>query len=148
MPQYCQCNGKGRCRGCDCVKMHIVCTNCLSGRLGKCENTSSEACEDVGVSANAAAAVGVAAARKLTTDSNDGPIVDKSPRLAQCALNRTFSLPPVIPMSPPSFTWGSHTSEQITCYISDVYSELVHWKQNVFSIPTGKSKISSVNWLG
>eukprot|EP00731_Ephydatia_muelleri_P031762 Em0023g269a len=56
MPQCCRCNSKGRCRSCDCVKKHIVCTNCLPGRNGTCENTSNESGEDVNISANSATA--------------------------------------------------------------------------------------------
>ena len=114
------------------MKKNIVCTNCLPGRNGTCENTSNEC---------GAANSGEAAeekVRKHTNDVDDAPFVEESTCLVKSALNRILPLPPVVTMASPTFTWGTLTSEQITRYFSDAYSELVHWRRNVFSIPSGK----------
>lgn len=35
MPQCCQCNASGRCRGCVCAKNKRVCISCTPGRSGR-----------------------------------------------------------------------------------------------------------------
>ena len=112
------------------MKKHMVCTNCLPGRNGTCENTSNESGEDVNISANSAAAE-EKMVRKPTKGGNNAPI-QESPRLVKSALNRTCPLPPVVTMASPTFTWGTLTSDQVTRYFSDAYLELVHWRRNVF----------------
>ena len=62
------------------MKKYTVCTNCLHvpGRIGTCENTSSDSREDVNVSANSAAAA-EEKVRKSTKDANDAPIIEGCP---------------------------------------------------------------------
>ena len=112
------------------MKKHNVCTNCLPGRNGICYNTLNESGEDVNISANSAAAE-EEKVRKPTKGVNDAPIVEESPCLVKSALNRTFPLPPAVTMASPTFTWGTLTSDQVTRYFSDAYSELEHWRRNV-----------------
>ena len=37
----CRCNRGGRCRNCSCQKEGKVCSSCLPGRMGRCENRGS-----------------------------------------------------------------------------------------------------------
>ena len=63
------------------MKKHTVCTNCLPGRNGTCENISNESGEDVNISVNsAAAAAEEEKVCKHTKVVNDAPC-EESPRL-------------------------------------------------------------------
>ena len=64
------------------MKKHIVCTNCLPGRNGTCENTSNESGEDVNISANSGAAE-EEKVRKHTKGVNDAPIVESPQKCAK-----------------------------------------------------------------
>ena len=43
-PQCCRCNGKGRCRGCVCVRSGKACISCMPSRSGRCENLDGAKC--------------------------------------------------------------------------------------------------------
>ena len=43
-PQCCRCNGKGRCRGCVCVRGGKACTSCIPSRSGRCEDLDGAKC--------------------------------------------------------------------------------------------------------
>ena len=38
MPVCCQCNGKGKCNNCVCVRSGNICVDCLLSRCGHCDN--------------------------------------------------------------------------------------------------------------
>ena len=65
-------------------------------------------------------------------------------------------VPPSIPELPPSsvmaqahFTWGPSevSSEQFVQTVNAAYSEIVHWRRNVFSVPSGKAGKAFVSEL-
>lgn len=41
------------------------------------------------------------------------------------------------PVSPPNFTWGSLSGTEFQLQVNHAYSEVVHWKQNLFRVPSG-----------
>ena len=45
--------------------------------------------------------------------------------------------PPFEPLDDPSFTWGSCDGESCVLAINECYSTAVHWKPNLFRIPSG-----------
>ena len=51
-------------------------------------------------------------------------------------------LPPNLPsfdrVAEPNFRWGALTGEEFTHVIHCAYSEIAHWKRNVFLVPSGK----------
>ena len=50
-------------------------------------------------------------------------------------------LPPYIPISPidPSYKWGSAEGSAFCLKVDRWYDKVVHWRRNVFSIPSGKA---------
>ena len=48
--------------------------------------------------------------------------------------SREWSSPP---LHPPDFQWVSHEWEAFCENITATYNEIIHWKQNVFQVPTG-----------
>ena len=56
--------------------------------------------------------------------------------------NGNSSSPPLLPSFEPShkavFAWGPHSPESFTKLLDDIYSEVVHWRKNTFSVPFGK----------
>lgn len=42
-------------------------------------------------------------------------------------------------MSNPVFTWGTHTAADLTHALEATYSEVVHWRKNVFQVPLGNT---------
>ena len=54
------------------------------------------------------------------------------------------ALPDYITMAEPSFVWGDVDGPQA---IWSCYDEVVHWKRNLFKIPTGKTDTACVREL-
>lgn len=50
-----------------------------------------------------------------------------------------YSLPPCQPVSEPRFTWGEVDGESFADQLVACYKEVVHWRRNVFKIPSGKA---------
>ena len=48
-------------------------------------------------------------------------------------------LPVFLPLSAPTFTWGSLSGQDFTQAISVAYAEAVRWRRNIFSLPSGKA---------
>ena len=42
-------------------------------------------------------------------------------------------------MSTPTFVWGKLTGSDFTNSLNAIYSEVVHWRRNCFSVPYGKA---------
>ena len=55
------------------------------------------------------------------------------------------SLPPFSTIQAPNFQWGNMDGETFAHSISCCYPEIVHWKKNLFKIPSGKLGIRLVN---
>ena len=47
------------------------------------------------------------------------------------------ALPQFNPMSSDSATWKTRTGQEFSDDINDAYSKIVHWKHNLFMIPSG-----------
>ena len=55
-------------------------------------------------------------------------------------MDPVIQLPPYQPLSKPNFMWNEDISgEAFTDNIMAAYHEIVHWKKNVFMIPSGKA---------
>jgi hypothetical protein len=46
-------------------------------------------------------------------------------------------VPPFTPLSHRSFTWGDVDGDSFISSVNSAYEEIVHWRRNVFSIPSG-----------
>ena len=49
------------------------------------------------------------------------------------------NLPPFVPTPAPKFQWGGKTSQEFTRDIELAYEQVVHWKRNLFKVPSGKA---------
>ena len=68
--------------------------------------------------------------------------------------------PPTMPVSPPittlvsppaqqprNFRWGPHEGDEFYSIISNVYEEVIHWRRNVFLVPSGSTGKAFVSEL-
>ena len=183
MPQCCRCNGKGRCKGCVCVRNGKTCTNCTPGRVGKCENRGSatrietEAADDQGNAEGASAANALALENdqprnqgqhsasvpdiERTSVNIDGggngtPLLDNRTSGSECATasNRASNIHvdqwPSPACSTPNFQWGLLDGKTFCEKIDEAYNLIIHWKRNIFLLPsgaTGKSFIQEITHL-
>ncbi len=49
------------------------------------------------------------------------------------------ALPPYQPTSSQSFLWDARGAEEVACSLDRAYTEIVHWRPNVFTIPLGSA---------
>ena len=47
-------------------------------------------------------------------------------------------LPPFSSSSEPTFSWGDMDGETFSCALNGIHDETVHWKRNLFNVPSGK----------
>ena len=50
-------------------------------------------------------------------------------------------------LQPPTFTWGECTGELFCEKVNSAYDEVVHWRRNVFQVPSGSSGRAFVSEL-
>ena len=48
-------------------------------------------------------------------------------------------LPEPVPMADPSFVWGQLDAATFIHSVTSVYVEVIHWRQNIFTVPYGKA---------
>ena len=129
MVACCRCNRNGVCEGCACVKANRLCSSCLPGRLGTClncqpsstESVDSESDSDVETSSSVSVAPLEASSSSASTLESTIP-----------------ALPSFVPSADPLFTWGALSGAQCVSVISECYSTAVHWRPNLFRVPSGK----------
>ena len=165
----CRCNASGRCKNCSCKKSGRDCSGCLPHRHGLCTNqrssrvsppslpldsiasppndtlsaTNSESCSNL----SPAAATDVAATVTPATSSYPPSEADVTIDHAAQIHNDTtppmdcspFQLPSFPPIHSNSFCWGERDGDSVAHSIQQSYDEVVHWKRNIFKIPSGKA---------
>ena len=153
MPVCCRCNGRGRCISCACVKSGSRCIDCLPSRNGHCSNM------EVVSDANEHSCTLSSLLMVPSTDDIDGITVDmNAPENGPCSSPESvavcndvtapsildsqapsFSLPPFRPVQEADYTWGDMSGQVFTKLINEAYSQIVHWRQNIFMVPSGSS---------
>ena len=136
----CRCNRKGKCCFCVCAKSGRRCTTCLPAQLKKCQN-QSDGNPDLNTQPN---------------DQDDGPrredeCISQAPLTSRPHtyeeniplpmpenMESDDYLPPYVPMQDLNFKWGELSGEEVDCEISRIYEEVVHWRRNLFKIPSGR----------
>ena len=77
--------------------------------------------------------------------SSPGSLPPSSP-LVNCG-GSAAALPETTPMATPTFTWGDVDAEPFTQRLDHAYSVVVHWRRNVFAVPSGKAGTGFVSEL-
>ena len=132
----CRCNRSGICRNCLCVRDGIECTSCLPKRLGQCQNVQPEYSLETNDARenDTDQSLVTTSQNSRTIETNTDAVEDEivSRNQVECVL------PPFSPANPPNFTWGEMDGVKVAEDIDRIYSEIVHWRHNVFKIPSGK----------
>ena len=87
----------------------------------------------------------------LTLDPNyRPPAATLPPSPPQSILDPSLSVPPLplfTPMNEPNFSWGELDARLVIRRIQTAYEKVVHWRRNVFLVPSGKVGRSFVDEL-
>lgn len=116
----CRCDRKGACQSCVCACEGKFCTNCLpriwSENSNRAPNVHS---------------------REPAWSSVHLPIWIRS--RWKYVQRHTLELPSFASANPYNqFKWGENDGEKIAAYIDSIYTQIVHWKHNLFKVPSGK----------
>ena len=180
MPQCCRCNGNGRCKGCVCVRSGKHCTNCTQNQVGRCENRGGVASaepdnqdqgrncvnQDYALVNGQIENLGQPTEREGMELSDvevfrESPLLDDRIEATLPHDNRTSIMEsvksynyedpwPLPSCSQPNFQWGSKDGKAFCDMIDEAYDDIVHWKRNIFLLPSGvagKSFIQEITRL-
>ena len=159
MPQCCRCNDSGCCVSCVCARNGKTCTNCTPGRNGRCENRSAPQPElppsaqlppdnvPTTTENNAVQPSPSETLRGLqslvetnfTRSDNHGSGPDDDFDGDGRQTNGELEGPQLYTLLPPDFLLGEKTGEVFSQLVSSAYEKVVHWRHNIFLIPSGKA---------
>ena len=143
MPVCCRCNGSGRCKNCSCSRSGTACTDCLPSKRGRCRNTRQEPtlASDLERTKHASQQMpapdsdheeGISQPRLMSASDPDL----EQPQTAHTS-EQVRALPQFNPMSCDNASWQTRTGREFSDAIEDAYSQVVHWKRNLFMVPSG-----------
>ena len=110
--------------------------NCQPGRLGRCQNEAKVVSQPIGDNV------------PPTSEETDSPKSVSGVRVSADASTdvdieademKVSDLPPYSLATSPNFMWGRIDGESFTHTISCCHAEIVHWKRNLFKVPSGKA---------
>lgn len=165
MPVYCRCNGKGRCISCACIKSGSRCIDCLPSRNGHCSNRDPAASNarrkhEQEYSQTLSPSRHTSPSSATTDDTTRSPeaeadkdsnspdfvaMIDDvsttplSPGSISESEAPNCSLPSFRPTLGTDYTWGDLSGQVFTSLIDEAYSQVVHWRPNLFKVPSGSS---------
>ena len=163
MPLCCQCNSS-ECMNRVCVKAGHLCSNCLLSRKGNCMNLQLANLSSTPQSPPSPHVPTEAAESGPPLSPNNGlqglpsthnrPQASPSPKngsqgllfdLANhpCEESSNYANIPALPafskLAPPHFTCVEQDPEAFIHSISVAFDEVVHWRMNIFSVPSGNA---------
>ena len=156
MPVCCRCNASGRCRNCSCKKSAHNCVNCLPYCQGHCENAPADPPDDDSQSDNSSFIPPMEAEGQISDQRetflfsapHGSPSPSISPLLTSAdSSDIIYSLPNYPPLPTPNFMWGNCDGVSFTNAIHSAYKEVVHWRRNIFKVPSGRVSKSFVSEL-
>ena len=145
-PVCCRCNASGSCKNCSCKKANRKCLNRLPHRCGHCVNYVQQPLSSVTdpapvsthpLTSPHAPGPPEAPERTLGAPEPAGAQLSFAPAIATPAIN--VDLPPFTPISTPDFCWSDVDGEAFTSSINRCYEVIVHWRRNLFKVPSGKA---------
>ena len=134
------------------------CLNCLPSRLGSCQN----AAHPTGITPTTTTTTTTAHDQTPSTTptdedltapdtSNSEPEQDPTQPTSTDSQNvrqhEVEPLPCYTPISEPNFVWGCEDSQNFKGDLNRIYDEAVHWRRNLFKVPSGKPGKSFVREL-
>ena len=150
----------GVCERCSCVKAGSRCSDCYPGRMGLCRNQKTTS-ENALLTSNSltqnhchsvpgkySSTQSVSFDSEIDTTSEDLSSIADLPNMSvrdqdtfqDCYNAEHMSPLPVYDGLPePSFVWGKLDGSSATDIIQSCYEEVVHWRRNIFKVPTGKA---------
>ena len=168
MPVCCKCNRSGHCSNCKCSRDGRLCTNCLPSRLKKCKNYQEAAPTSGAVTENASDFPTMddsnqpantqlvsctssipSNSSSLTSSTLPLPLPSLDPSDTNTPSSTTlpgipedsgpaFNLPPFCKADELDFKWGDLDGTDFRGEIENAYEEVVHWRRNIFMVPSGK----------
>ena len=148
MPLCCQCNGSGRCINCNCAKSGKLCVDCLPSRRGGCRNLSPPpTSHGLALSDPIVDVVTNTVPQESLQENLDSVLTPRQslqnePLCSDLTENSVIvpsSLPPSPQSCEPCFAWGNCEGAMFQDAIVDVYKIVVHWRRNIFRVPSGKA---------
>ena len=149
MPNCCRCNGSsGRCINCICARSGRKCDDCLPLRRGRCENADQTDQTPVDDQTRDEGNHSVPE-RNSTSDHRPSELSEPDPEVPPEHDPRSHpqDLPTFEKIGPPNYQWGNVDGETITQRINQAYNEIVHWRRNLFKVPSGKAGTQFVEEL-
>ena len=168
MPVCCRCNASGQCKNCSCKKSKKRCLNCLPSRRGHCANAPSDT-SSLETQRPQAQSLRRDGLPEVPNGGSNPPEVNEeptaaanftpanftpanfAPTLEEPEFTPTFTsaentpalwgedLPAYLPPAAANFKWGVLDAESFAQSVNAIYDEVVHWKRNLFKIPSGKA---------
>ena len=160
VPVCCRCNREGTCRNCSCAKSKSCCNGCLLSRLGRCQNegTSTQLVFSSPLSSSSqhssrlleppsSLMVQPPCANQLVSSPpallppslEPVPSLPLAPSLQSTPSESIEPLPPHQPLQQPLFKWNDIDGPIFIQAINSCYSEVVHWRHNLFKVPAGQA---------
>ena len=116
-----KCTATGCCGNCACVKANRKCHGCLPSRQGHCRKSDIDR---------------TSSPSSLTSSSNSCPPMSSA--TSPLSLRSSLSVSSLaLHRSSPGFTWGTKDEASFMQELDWAYSTIVHWKRNLFRVPSG-----------
>ena len=144
----CGCGPRGVCKRYVCVTSGNPCSNCQPSRSGCCLNMSplaptvalshsvrSDTSSPLSSISESLQSTAAGVTQVPVAHSLDPSLADDS-LLAQATA--ILSVPRGVPLTQISFVWGNLDAESFSQSVNAAYSEVVHWKRNLFAVPFGR----------
>ena len=138
----CRYNRSGTCSNCQCARANRRCDYCLPSRLNKCKNLNPSFLPNLlwsdpeSASPTAPQTLGTSNSASISSSR-----VEELPYPPPILFSQTDCNSPSAStiISDPDLTWGKLSGRELCDQISEAYENVVHWKRNVFMIPSGNA---------
>ena len=146
----CQCAATGLCKRCLRVSSGRPCSNCYPAKQDCCHNhdaaqihltttdshhMTSETHQHDHVSTQGSLSPRPSCSHSLLVDGPSNSVMVQKPELDLLAYGE---------IAKPGFSWGNLDTSSMCDLIGTIYKEIVHWKPNLFKIPSGNVGIEVI----
>ena len=137
----CKCNRSSKCRLCACVKAGSRCSDCLPSQLGTCRNLStvSDEAEERETPNAQLEPIQTISQTALQQETDSRPVSSQHSTLILGSQRADHGVWPLPLLKAPNFTWGNLLGTDLCKNMKEVYDEVVHWRRNLFQVPSGSA---------